>query len=374
MERERHRNSKKRLAFLGGGAHTIPSYRALLEQLAKEYAVTIYFEFFMDIKDAPYEVKTVRSNLNHFRSREFRFFWLVFSDFLKRRFDVIHCHSTFPSGLCGILLSKLFKVPVVVSLDAAEASALPDIGFGDLLNPRRRRINKWVIEQADVVISLTDFSKNEVMKNLDINRTIEVIPRGIDLTKFSFKERRFDRPLTFLNVAYLNEIKDQATLLKAFAIIRSKIECRLVQIGKDYAHGKFQLLAQELDIETHIEFIGFVPNDLLPGYYREADILLHTSRFESQAVVVNEALASGLLVCGTAVGLLADLSDICCTTVPPQDAEELAKKVIRLIEDESKIREMISNGNSWVRKHDLHWTLSQHNQIYERLLEKDQKA
>jgi glycosyltransferase involved in cell wall biosynthesis len=365
---KRSKTDKKKLAFLGGGAHTIPSYRSLLEGLTRQYDLTVYFEFFLEITGAPYRTRMIPRNIKFRRWRELRFFLLIFGDFLVNRFELIHCHSTYPSGFFGIILGKLFRIPVVVSLDAAEASGLPEIGFGDLLNSRRRAINKWVIKKADVVIALTDFLSSEVHNNLGIQRGIEVIPRGVDLQKFKFRKSEITKPLRILNVAYLNAIKDQGTLLRSFSIINSSIESKLIQIGKDYSNGSFQKLAEDLGLAEHVEFKGFIPNELLPPYYDNAEILLHTSRYESQAVVVNEALASGLLVCGTHVGLLADLSGLCCMTVKPGDYRALAHVVINLVKDRNRVEELKTRSYEWTVKHDLHWTIDRHLQIYKKLL------
>jgi glycosyltransferase involved in cell wall biosynthesis len=362
------RSGKKKLAFLGGGAHTIPSYRALLEGLTREYDVIVYFEFFLEITQAPYQTRMISRNTKFRRWRELRFFLLILNDLFTKQFDIIHCHSTYPSGFFGIVLGKLFRLPVVVSLDAAEASALPEIGFGDLLNSRRRAINKWVIKEADAVIALTGFLKTEVNINLGVQRPIEVIPRGVDRQKFKFTKNEITKPLRILNVAYLNAIKDQETLLKAFSIINASIASKLIQIGKDYSNGSFQLLAKDLGIADHVEFKGFIPNEFLPPYYENAQILLHTSRYESQAVVVNEALASGLLVCGTHVGLLADLNGLCCTTVKPGDYRGLADVVINLVMDRNRVEELKTRSYEWTMKHDLHWTIDRHLQLYKKLL------
>jgi glycosyltransferase involved in cell wall biosynthesis len=295
---------------------------------------------------------------------------MTLKDLLFQKFHVIHAHSTFPSGYWGLIFSRLFRIPIVVSLDAAEASAIPDLNFGDLMNPRRERINRWVIKRADKIIVLTNFLLNEVKRNLNIDREMSVIPRGVDLIKFDYKGRQIEGPYRFLSVGYLHPVKDNETLLKAFSIISKKIDCRLIHIGEDYSDGKIQRMVSELGLEGKVEFKGFVPNDSLPMYYAQSDILLHTSRFESQAVVVNEALASGLLVCGTNFGLLADLSGKCCLTVEPGDYEGLASRVLDLLTKPALMNQLLQAGHAWSKEHDLSWTVSKHVEIYEDLLSK----
>jgi glycosyltransferase involved in cell wall biosynthesis len=293
---------------------------------------------------------------------------MIFKDLLFQKIHLIHTHSTFPSGYWGIIFSKLFRIPIVVSLDAADASSVPELNFGDLLLPRRKKLNKWVIENADKITALTNSMLNDVKQNLDINREIKVTPRGVDRIKFHYNDRQIKSPYKFLSVGYLHPVKDHETLLRAFSTISKMVDCRLLHIGEDYSKGKIQQLAKELDLIDKVEFKGFVPNDSLPMYYDQSDILLHTSRFESQAVVVNEALASGLLVCGTHVGLLSDLSGKCCLTVQAGDYEGLAALVLDMLTKPELMNQLHQAGHTWSKEHDLSWTVRKYVEIYEDLM------
>lgn len=129
-------------------------------------------------------------------------------------------------------------------------------------------------------------------------------------------------------------------------------------------YGEVQRHATFLGISHLIEFRGFVEHDAIYQYYESADVLLHTSLFESQAVVVNEALAHELLVFGTHVGLLADLADECCITVPIGDYNTLSKKVIETLTDKELCESLLSKSREWAVQHDLEWTTNCYKQIY----------
>jgi glycosyltransferase involved in cell wall biosynthesis len=290
---------------------------------------------------------------------------MVLKNLLFNRPYLIHTHSTFPSGLWGIVAGKILRIKVIVSLDAAEASGLPEIKFGDMLGKKRKFINKWVINQADEVIVLTEFLLNEVKSNLKIDRSFHVIPRGVDTDKFKFNEKEISHPLKIINVAYLNPVKDQHTLLKCFTIISSQVDSILSHLGEDFHSGEIQQKVKQMGLENRVKFLGLIANNDLPQYYHDADILLHTSLYESQAVVVNEAMASGVLVCGTHVGLLADLADVCCITVKPGDAEGLAQRVLKLINDREQVFMLRRKAYDWAVTHNLEWTIQQHRSVYE---------
>ena len=361
--------SKKRIAFLGGGVFAIPSYVVLLQELSKKYEIIIYSEFYQAIKPNEfYQVKSIGQSKLPRRIKELVFAWMIIKDHRKKSFDIIHSHSTYPTGFWAIVIGKVFGVPVAVSLEAGEAVGFSDIGFGDLLHSKRKIINKWVIKKANSVVALTQFHAKSVKENLNLNKEIKIITRGIDGSKFYYSEKNSSIPLKIISVAYLHPIKDQEMLLKCFALINAKIECELIHIGNDYWNGHIQKLADDLGLKEKVQFKGFVPNNELGKYYAEADILLHTSQFESQALVVNEALACGVLVCGTRVGLLSDLENKCCLTVNTGDAEALAQTVLNLIENSQEINRLRKNGYEWTLTNNLQQTVEQHEKLYDELI------
>lgn len=360
---------RKRIAFLGIAAHTLPSHRILLERLSEHYEIIVYAEVYRNIVSAiPYKIKAVPAMRLPYKLRMCIFFFMIVRDHILRRFHLIHCLSTFPTGFCGIILSRILRIPVVVSLDGAEATSIPEIGFGDLLKPKRRALNRWVINNADAVIVLTDFALDQVRKNLNIGREIHVIPRGIDTQRFEYAEKAVQTPLRILSVGYLSPVKDPDTLLKAFRKLDKMIDCILIHIGEDFLNGQVQDSLPNSDLSGKVSFTGLIPYDLLPAFYARADVLLLTSRYESQGVVVNEAMACGVLVCGTHVGLMADLSNKCCMTVKPGDHEMLAQTVADIMQKPDEMARLRRNALSWCLEHDVDWTAKKYREIYDTLI------
>jgi glycosyltransferase involved in cell wall biosynthesis len=79
-------------------------------------------------------------------------------------------------------------------------------------------------------------------------------------------------------------------------------------VGADARAGAVQARAQALGLGDRIRFHGLLPPPLLAPFYRSAHLLVLSSRYESQGVVVLEAGAAGLPTVGTAVGLLPTLA------------------------------------------------------------------
>jgi D-inositol-3-phosphate glycosyltransferase len=66
-------------------------------------------------------------------------------------------------------------------------------------------------------------------------------------------------------------------------------------------------LAATLNVTGKINFIGPVPHEMLPDYYRAVDALVVPSYYESFGLVALEALASGTPVVAGEVGVMSDV-------------------------------------------------------------------
>lgn len=102
---------------------------------------------------------------------------------------------------------------------------------------------------------------------------------------------------TIVGVGELCERKDFATLVRAFALVRDKLDSRLIILGKGRKAGQLKMLAKELNVDGDVDLPGFVKNPI--SYMARADCFCLTSRCEGMPVVLIEALALGTPVCST---------------------------------------------------------------------------
>lgn len=100
-----------------------------------------------------------------------------------------------------------------------------------------------------------------------------------------------------LNVGSLKEQKDQATLLRAFRILISEIDARLVILGEGELRTELEALAVELGIADRVSMPGFTTNP--SQAYDNASLFVLASAWEGFGNVVVEALEHGVPVVST---------------------------------------------------------------------------
>jgi glycosyltransferase involved in cell wall biosynthesis len=284
---------------------------------------------------------------------------------------MIHALSPTPAGRIAVLLGRLFKIPVIVQLHAAEAVYYPAFNHGDLLNPKLKEITQNVCEKADVLTVLSEFQKKVVNQNLNLNKDIVVIPRGLDVNRFAFHYKKMGERLRILFIGYPGPVKDADGALEVFSRISRKMDATLTMAGANlsFAHFEDQLIRE--DLVDKVMFYGALPHDEIRRMYQTVDVLLVTSRYESQSAVAMEAMASGVLVCGTHVGLLADLSGEACLTVEPEDYEGLAEQIIKLWKAPERQMKLREQARHWIEAHDSNWTAKKYENLMEMLMNKN---
>jgi glycosyltransferase involved in cell wall biosynthesis len=100
-----------------------------------------------------------------------------------------------------------------------------------------------------------------------------------------------------LNVARIVPMKDQETLLKAFALARAHRPMKLIILGNGPDYVRLQNIARELKVQSDVEMPGFEPNPI--RFMARADAFVLTSISEGFGNVLVEAMAAGCPVVST---------------------------------------------------------------------------
>jgi len=362
--------SKKNIAIIiPGGIGTgqnnigVPVLERIIKLLATDFNITVFqlYNVNENFSVSGFELVDIYSPYPIIKNIKFLFtFWKLQR---KRKFKAVHGFWAFPCGFLSVLTGKVFRMKSIVSVLGGDAIALPEIQYGQMLSPSKKKLILWTLREATETNALTQYLIDKLRKEGLERKDIKIIPWGIDTTLFSFSEKQFSDPVQFLHIGNLHPVKDQETLLRTFKIISDKISAKLTIIGEGVSEGRVKNLITELGLQEKVTIRGLLPYEELPAYYRNADVLLHTSLSEGQSEVVTEAMSCGVLVCGTKAGLIYDLPN-CCLSVPVQDFKALGEEVIKLLGDTQRIKEIRSNAYAWSQIHTIHWTAEELKKLY----------
>jgi glycosyltransferase involved in cell wall biosynthesis len=371
----KHTEQKPRVAFWGAGifpdkqgSKGIPVFAKTIEKLSHRYEYVLYSHLQLRKDEVPSLLKVRQPPRWCGRRLAYVFLLVTFMrDHGRKRYAMLHAHSSYPDPTITTLLGIIFRIPVIIGYNAAEFIHLPEIDFGDL-KTFKGRLNRWVVNHCDRVVALSFFQAATIRNYMRFPEKLHIIYRGILQTEFPYHQRAMTVPLKLIQVAYHHAVKDQLTLLKAFNIVRQKMPALLQIVGPDFWNGTVKNEIERLKLNDLVTLKDQVPHTEIGALLNGADFMVHTARYDASAVAVIEAMSCGVVVVGTRVGIIADLENECCIAVDPGDADALADKILSMANDQEACLRLRERALDWTRQHDLDSVVESYSHLYEALM------
>ena len=194
---------------------------------------------------------------------------------------------------------------------------------------------------------------------------VRLIYHGLDLERFSRREASDSlrdgsdpaQPIRLLAVGRAVEKKGFDTLLDALATISPSLSWRLTHVGGGPLLKSLQKKSRKLGIGNRIDWLGPQSQLSVLNAYRNADVFVLPCRTalngdrDGLPNVLMEAQSQRLACISTGVGGIPELIRDGETglLVPPDDPDELARAVMRLIQDPALRNKLAEAGEYRVR-------------------------
>ncbi|TKJ66737.1 glycosyltransferase [Pseudomonas viridiflava] len=238
-------------------------------------------------------------------------------------------------------IAHRFK-PVYIAL---LATRLPVIGvhhaFGDYQR-RSRKLFANLFRKRLSLLGVSDSVRDDMRKSLPAlpAERIETLYNRIDVeqlqgSQFSAEDARVElglSPSAWIvgNVGRLHPDKDQATLLRGFALALPSLpeNSQLVILGKGRLEESLKELARELGIGANVMFMGQVAD--ARRYFKAFDVFALSSDHEPFGMVLLEAMVAGVPVVATSCGGAREVVEDVGLLFPLGDEQRLAQGLMHM--------------------------------------------
>lgn len=167
-------------------------------------------------------------------------------------------------------------------------------------------------------------------------------------------------------VGRLNPVKDQAALVRAFALVKQAMpDTALVIVGDGDLRGELEALAGREGIADSVFFLGV--RDDVAELLETLDVFVLPSLSEGYSMALLEACAAGLPIVATDVGGNAEIVQpgINGLVVPPAAPEALASAILDLLGDPGRAAAFGRAGREWVLREGSFQTMAErYAQVY----------
>ena len=304
------------------------------------------------LKTAGFEVVPVRTNscfpdsfkwavnLPFLRTVFNMAFFLINLNNALKKCDVVYFLTGFFNfffwiTLPAILLIKLSGNKIVLNARGGGAEAF-FIRWKYLVRP--------FVKMSDIIVTPSGFLKAVFEKYLDVNPVI--VPNIADFEQFNFIERRVFKPHLIVSRG-LEEIYNVACVINAFKLVHDVFsDSRLIIAGDGSQRLMLEDLVNSLNLKEAVYFKGFVAHHNIQKLYDESDIFVNASNVDNFPGSLLEAFASGLPVVSTNAGGIPFMVEHEKTglLVKKGDYQDLAKQVLRLLDDQALAYEIAQNA------------------------------
>ncbi len=260
-------------------------------------------------------------------------------------FDIIHAHDWL-SALAGIEAKKISKKPLVLQIHSTEF----DRTGNGYVNPAIYHIEKQGMEFADCVIAVSNFTKRKIEKYYGIDPSkIEVVynaPQDKSYRELEVNLRKLkqlgNRIVLFVGRLALQKGPDYF-IRAAKKVLNYRKNVLFVIAGSGEMERQVIRQVASLGISDKVIFAGFVKGENLDRLYQVADLVIMPSVSEPFGLVCLEALANKT---PTIISKQSGIREVIKSAIQVDfwDVEEMANKIISVLENPSLARHLTEAG------------------------------
>jgi glycosyltransferase involved in cell wall biosynthesis len=260
----------------------------------------------------------------------------------KGKPDLVHVHVPVKAGYGALWMKRKWGVPYVVTehssayYDHIDENYFEGSGYF-------KQITRRSFRQAVAVSSVSQWLLKRLQELFNINST-KLIRNTVDTNLFYLYPVQNERK-RFIHVSMMMPLKNTEGIVKALHLLLQKSsDWEFVFVGPAPDHLK-QAAAS---LSTRVRFTGALSYAEVAAEMRQADALVHFSRYENLPCVVNEALCCGLAVIASDVGGINELVyDGNGLLVPDNNSQALADAMLYYLQHTGNYnRTAISNEAS----------------------------
>tara|TARA_B100001057_G_scaffold493954_1_gene589479 strand:+ start:1894 stop:2994 length:1101 start_codon:yes stop_codon:yes gene_type:complete len=233
---------------------------------------------------------------------------------------------SFQGHIYCVLLCKLFNVRVIIRSNTSP--------FGWSNNFLKKILYKFIYSLADEIIVNSLEFKKEMKTKLNLDTKIIYNPLNFSqINKISKEKIDFKffkkNSLNLINVARLNEQKDQITLLKSINYLKKKISIKLLIIGNGEEKKKMINFINNNKLSKNVKILSYKKNPF--PYILKSDLFVLSSRYEGLPNILLETIVLKIPIlssdCSTGPKEILD-NGLGGLLFKKENYKDLAKKII----------------------------------------------
>ena len=275
----------------------------------------------------------------------------------RRDFDIVHDNQTLGFGMLDVMeqgfpLIATIHHPITFDrrIDIANAPTLRK-----KLSLRRWygfvRMQQKVARRLPKILTVSESSRRDIVTDFGVDPSrLEVITLGVDDVFVPPTAPRVPGRIVAMASADA-PMKGIATLLEAFAKLRTERDLELVLVTTLTPGGRTERLIDDLGIVDHVSFVNGISDAGLVEVMGSAEVACVPSLYEGFSLPTAELMACATPLVVSRAGAIPEVvgdHGACATLVTPGDVGELEAAIAELLDDPERREAMGRAGRERV--------------------------
>ncbi len=294
--------------------------------------------------------------------------------------DLLHCTSNTAPLFCKApLVLTLHDIIYLEPRQQSSHSAYQNMGWY-----YRRFVVPRILGRCKKIITVSEFERQRIQHTLHLDDTVLVaIHNGFsshfkpvehpeEITHKYLKDNRY-----ILFLGNTDPKKNTHRTLKAYGMYVQQTENPLPLLIADLPESFLEKVIADIEmpfIKEHLRTTGYISNTDLPAIYSGAAVFLYTSLRESFGIPLLEAMACGTPVITSNTSSMPEVAGEAALFVDPFDENDIAEKLINLLNDNALIDSFRKRGLERVNLFSWEQTARKTHVLYQEVIRNKKNA
>lgn len=228
----------------------------------------------------------------------------------------------------------------------------------------------YIINHAKKVITVSEFSKHEIIKNYKVKKNkVVTIHNGYNKQLYKTKvdpdilseiliKYGIDGPY-FFYIGRIEKKKNVPALIEAYQMMREKnkdIKLKLVLAGDaSYGYDEVKYIIREYNLVDQVLLPGWVEEEDLPYLYQGSSGFVFPSCYEGFGIPLPQAMASEVPIITSDIPAIKEVVGDSACFFDPNNKESIARALEKIAVDSELTKNLIEKGKERVK--DFDWEL-----------------
>lgn len=279
-------------------------------------------------------------------------------------------YNFFTHSMSDVYVFWANSIPVI-PIKGKVMATIHDLTPLYLLEGNKKQLEKYMcsirncLERSDYVITVSEYTKEDIADKFNYSKDIAVIPDGVDFARFyqsicdddkKMVRDKYKLPSKYMfYIGTTYDYKNIEGIIDAISILPIAIRNEYKFVCANSSEHLIQY-AKGKKVLENICFLNGIDEEDKAAMYQMAELTFLVSHFEGFGLPIIESMAAGTPVITSNISAMPEIAGGAALLVSPDSSEDIANAICKIIGDNELKQDLICKGYINAKKYS--WDVS----------------